>query len=60
MLENMEVFIPTSSKYPQFIFKRLWRLILELNSDFEFWNFTYAMPSGFVGTPNLNLAVELW
>lgn len=33
-----------------------WRPI----NDFEYWNFTYSMPEGFIGTPNLCLEVELW
>ncbi|UPL02755.1 hypothetical protein LCI18_013689 [Fusarium solani-melongenae] len=27
--------------------------------DFEFWNFTYTMPAGFVGTPSLTLDLEI-
>ncbi|KAI5460845.1 hypothetical protein BGZ63DRAFT_357733 [Mariannaea sp. PMI_226] len=27
--------------------------------DFEFWNFTYSMPAGFVGTPTLILDLDL-
>ncbi|KAF4983996.1 hypothetical protein FZEAL_701 [Fusarium zealandicum] len=30
----------------------------ELIRDFEFWNFTYAMPKGFRGTPNLVLDLK--
>jgi hypothetical protein len=33
--------------------------MLDFCSDFEFWNFTYTMPTGFVGTPNLMFEVEL-
>ncbi|CZT42341.1 related to OrfH-unknown, trichothecene gene cluster [Rhynchosporium secalis] len=28
-------------------------------NDFEFWNFTYTMPEGFVGAPSLLLELEL-
>lgn len=28
-------------------------------SDFEFWNFTYVMPEGFEGVPNLMLSFEV-
>ncbi|EEU35671.1 uncharacterized protein NECHADRAFT_97902 [Fusarium vanettenii 77-13-4] len=27
--------------------------------DFEFWNFTYSMPTGFVGTPTLTVDLEI-
>ena len=30
-----------------------------LTRDFEFWNFTYSMPEGFEGTPNLCLDFKL-
>lgn len=29
------------------------------HSDFEFWNFTYYMPEGFEGTPNLVLEFDV-
>lgn len=28
--------------------------------DFEVWNFTYAMPDGFDGVPNMVLDAKLW
>ncbi|GME36463.1 hypothetical protein GTA08_BOTSDO00397 [Neofusicoccum parvum] len=31
----------------------------ETISDFEFWNFTYVMPEGFEGVPNLMLSFEV-
>lgn len=31
----------------------------ETTRDFEVWNFTYMMPEGFVGTPELCLDVAL-
>jgi hypothetical protein len=35
------------------------RLTNGVRSNFEFWNFTYTMPIGFVGTPNIMFDVEL-
>lgn len=29
-------------------------------NDFEFWNFTWSVPAGFVGVPNLSIEVKLW
>ena len=32
----------------------------ETINDFEFWNFTYTMPTNYTGKPHLLLEVELW
>jgi hypothetical protein len=56
----MEEPILLSSKYfPPAGLMEVQRLIRGVCSDFEFWNFTYTMPTDFVGTPNLGFDVEL-
>lgn len=32
----------------------------ETINDFEYWNFTYAMPESYTGVPHLVLDLELW
>ncbi len=29
-------------------------------NDFEFWNFTYTMPSCYTGCPKIELSLKLW